>query len=471
MNARGTRGLIEAVLLALTASGAADASMLCLERSPGELLAPIQVHVGCELVDCCPGCPGDGPIDLRIRLAGEAVRGAELRIRPPDGPARTLTLSAGETQVPGVGRASGPPTLVELRLDVPEPVPGEVEVEVFQLLGSVTVNEWLAKWSVVACATPPPCDQIVQVGKTGTDASVLMIDARTSAGATGCANDEIRRSPGTAEVGNLLANAGCRSEVAVFASGNAMALHEAVSSWTDACGDSHTVDLAPLLVAPASFFLAVPDWIAMATWAGKTVDQVAALDLAYANPVYDANKTGISFSMDPHQLSAPEMAEVLALLPGAVIQALLGSSLNPVSFVCGVTKSLQDEGYYVPGRLNVYYLPVPGTGMICPDDRNIVFMALGKKPETLAHEFGHSLSLLGDWGHTNGVLGFDSKNVMWGSSPNLRDHFSLGQAFRQNVDCSSTLNTNQVRQGPARSCPLKAESAQCPPLRLDWARP
>src|SRR5437773_4697569 len=37
------------------------------------------VPVGCQLVDCCPGCPGPGPVDWRVSVDGKVLAGAELR--------------------------------------------------------------------------------------------------------------------------------------------------------------------------------------------------------------------------------------------------------------------------------------------------------------------------------------------------------------------------------------------------------
>src|SRR5262245_26621358 len=46
--------------------------LFCLQDLPRTLLlAPIPV--GCESIDCCPGCPARAPIDWRIRLGGDAV--------------------------------------------------------------------------------------------------------------------------------------------------------------------------------------------------------------------------------------------------------------------------------------------------------------------------------------------------------------------------------------------------------------
>jgi hypothetical protein len=52
----------------------------------------------------------------------------------------------------------------------------------------------------------------------------------------------------------------------------------------------------------------------------------------------------------------------------------------------------------------------------------------------------------------------------------VREHFSLGQAFRQNVNCASTINANGVRSGPVRSC-AEGVASPCPELSYDWARP
>ena len=313
------------------------------------------------------------------------------------------------------------------------------------------------------------CDRIVQHNNGGGDASVLLVDGRLEPGAGACANDVIYRADSTLYVDNLLAPAECPSEVAIFSERDAMSMHEKVTAWSDAKGDQLSVDLQPILQVPATFFLAVPNLVALAAW-NAPVEQVAKEDLDETNQIYDENKTGISFGMDPRPVSLAQWLEILSLLPKALIAALAAGP-DPANFACAIPKELETKGYYVPGRLNVYYVPLPGTGMMRPDDRNVVFIALDKKPATLAHEFGHTLSLLGAWGHSNGVPGIDAKNVMWVRAPDVRDHFSLGQAFRLNLDVDSILNINQIRVGPTRWCPTDFASAACPALGLDWVRP
>lgn len=469
-------------LLALLAAPRARAwPSICVRDLAAKLERPFRIDVGCERIDCCVGCPG-GPISLRIRIAGSSLAGGELRLAGEGMPERTLPLELGETHVADAGEAfhEGVPPVATLRLrpaprfgkgeDAPASFEREtIEVRVEQLLDGHVVSAFARKWDVLACRPTGGCDEIRQTGNQGGDDSVIQIDGRRS---SGCVDDELRRSGGTASVGNLLSASACRSEVAVYSSGNAMEMHESVL-WTDACGDRHDVALRPAWKVPVTFYLGVPDTKAISQW-GQTVKAVAEEDLKNANQIYDDNKTGISFAADPanpaefRTLKDGDFAKLAVALP-LTLPAVLLSGL-PSGFQCSVTNALERAGLYGTDRLNVYYLELPGTGMICPDDRNVVFLALGKKPATLAHEFGHSLSLLGDWGHTNGVLGFRASNVMWGGDE-VRNHISLGQAFRQNLEPVSTINTNQVRSGPTRSCPLREDSERCPRLDEDWTRP
>ncbi len=48
------------------------------------LVKEYPVAVGCEVVDCCPGCPGPGFIDWKIRIDKNILRGARLRFRGMD---------------------------------------------------------------------------------------------------------------------------------------------------------------------------------------------------------------------------------------------------------------------------------------------------------------------------------------------------------------------------------------------------
>jgi hypothetical protein len=465
-------------------AAAAPARPICLADLPARMQRELRIPIGCEAIDCCPGCPA-GAIAWRVRVDGEVVEAVQLKLPG----AHPLRLGRGERILEtGIrARASEPAPLAELRValdadvleewrrtsrrSAPSAPLGALSLSVEQLLGPFVVDRHETALTVVGCGAgaTTACDQITQAGKAGSDASVILLDGRRQPGESVCSDDELLRATGTAQLGSLLDEAGCPSDLSVLSAGNAMAFEMDLSSWTDVCGDTLAVELKPIRVAPATFFFATPDDLAQAEW-GLPMATVAQADLALANKIYDANKTGISLAMTPRPLTQLERLELLSLLVKVVEALALG--FDPLKFVCGLPASLESKGLYVKGRLNVYYLPVPGTGMICPDDRNVVFIAMNKKPETLAHEYGHSLSLLGDpGGHTNGLPGFDSSNVMWVRENDVRDHFSLGQAFRQNVDTGSMLNVNGVRQEDTRACPLDADTTGCPPLALDWVRP
>jgi hypothetical protein len=421
-------------------------------------------------------------LDWRVRLEGELVAGVEI-VLPPlgDQRERSVRVPRGETIVPGVGpaRPAEPAPVAHVRFEpAPEWVarvpsgteagPHEVSLVIEQLLGAEIVNRNAASWSFVPCELPEACDTVTLHDNQGTDSAVVLLDAPR---AGGCVGDRVSRAASQAPVGDLRPNPGCRSELGVFSDGDAVSWQEDVSVWTEGC-DAADVELAPILEAPATFFLAVPDWVAIPEW-GVTVDLVAKQDLDEANQLYDVNKAGISFGMDVRELGVLDALALLSLIPVALRDALSVGSVS--GLVCGLPGQLEEKGLYVPGRLNVYYLPVPGTGMTCEDDRNVIFMALNAKPETLAHEFGHALSLAGSWGHANPVPGLSPSNLMWVSDTQPRDHISLGQVLRMNLDETSVLNVNGVRSGPERRCPAEPPPLSipddCPPLYLDWGRP
>ena len=335
------------------------------------------------------------------------------------------------------------------------------------------MGEYHEKWVVVPCSGTLPCDQVVQTSNTGGDDSVILMDMRRQTGSAGCLDDVVKRSAGSLAVGNVLAAGGCRSEVSVFSSENAMEIREN-APWTDACGDTVLFDLVPLRKAPMKVWIAVPNAVSLLWWGTLDPSPVVKEDLDYATQAYDENKTGIAFAPSFSTVSGDGWKKIQELLPDLLLAAFLQSG-EALATVCAIPKDLEDAGFYEKGKLNVYYLPLPFTGMICDDDRNVIFVGLVKKPATLAHELGHSFSLLGPGGHSNGMPGIANDNIMWVKDPAPRDRFSLGQAFRENVDPTSTLNTNGVRTGPVRSCPPDATSAStagaCPDLGLDWTRP
>jgi len=99
----------------------------------------------------------------------------------------------------------------------------------------------------------------------------------------------------------------------------------------------------------------------------------------------------------------------------------------------------------------------------------------------LAHEFLHALGPWSEspWGHTNGVPGFTSQNLLWESedpaSPFARSLLTLGQAFRLTLDAYSLSNRgNAVIPAPGSYlCQgiFSVDEKPCPRLTKDVRNP
>jgi hypothetical protein len=417
-----------------------------------DLLEVFTLPVGCELIDCCPGCPAADALEWRIRIGGKSVEAATLSFEGLADPAALKVEGAAELTPEGATLMRGRSRLLNLTLPEGGRVPmaglrlrldpdflghaagsgrrdetlDVVEVSIEQMLGSVAVNEFLLRYRLKSCGVLEPCDVVKQQGKQGADDSVVLLDGRD--GADVCVNDEVRRGVTSTLMGNVKTKGSCTSSiVGVFSRDNAMAMLED-PPWTDTCGD----------------------------------EVAAALGPAWNMPVNDENKVGIAF--------VEKQRKQIPTDPG---------TLAKVAFACQGLGGLESAGLYVKDQLNVYYGPVTVTGQSC-DDRNMVLVGPVANNTTLAHELGHALSLHGaelEWGHSNDVPGMTPANIMWVGNSQVRTHFSLGQAFRFNVNKLSMLNKNGPRQGPERDCPPKpSETApepdfECPGLALDWSRP
>jgi hypothetical protein len=106
-------------------------------------------------------------------------------------------------------------------------------------------------------------------------------------------------------------------------------------------------------------------------------------------------------------------------------------------------------------------------GVACsehPDSAALILVESGTAmPSTLAHELAHTLGLRGDLegGHVTDAIGFGHRNLMatffGGQSSSFRDHLSLGQVFRMNVDRRSFL----CRHGNCPSVPGLIGGVHC----------
>lgn len=417
---------------------------------------PIEwVPVGCETVDCCPWCPGPlSEIDWRIRVEGAPLESVlvdfqnlpqqtALRMRSAavskEGP---IVVGRGETVISGL---PGPseigderPAVAKLELqfdkawlekraaeakgleDAPdsEDDSGDGSVTIEQFRGKYLVNEFQVKYRIPLCWSPPLQDRIVLSNNATADSTSVYLDGRR---AIGCVNDEKRRGAGIIGLGNVLSKGNCRAETVVFSDDDAMRLVENVNVWTNLVPDTQAINLTPnLLQAPVTVWNLRPGFLS---------GLVPALDILNANVLYNSNNSGIGFTSEIRNVSA-----------NAAAIATIGTGCANAPLVLG-------SAFFIPNRLNVYYVNSAFTGVNCGASRNIQYVGTTSNNQTLAHEFGHAMSL----DHTNGLAGFAANNVMVGGGQN-RTHFSDGQSFRMNAQCSSTLNVNGTRTGPVRRC-------------------
>lgn len=465
-----------AVLLLL---GAAPASFsqwsyrLCFDQ----ILVPAlpKIPVGCEVIDCCPGCPGPGPIDWRIRIKGDPVKSVIFSFENVSPTALEQLKITGDAKwiKPGVLRAgrgevtvrgfnippdSTPPIATPaLEVDevtvrkvmdagsVPENA-ADFDFSVEQFVGRYPVNEFNLKYKLAWCwpwrycppTLPVTPDRIDLDNNAGNDSAVVLMDARRS---FGCVDDEIWRGNDIIDVGSVLSNGSCNAEVAVFSDDDAMALITPSAAWTDPLGDLHPVNLSPRLQPQANV------WLAIAGTQPRAQAEIFVADL-----LYNINHAGIGFLTNVNYQDVSGNANAVNTIQTAQANYCTTAWRT----------ALTGSAWYTANQLNVYYVNQAFTGLNCTADRNIIVIGTAARPESLSHEFGHGFSL----GHTNGLAAFGGNNIMWGGGTG-RTNFTEGQDFRMNVNSGSVLNTNGTRNGPIRNCPDATTSTTCPALALD----
>jgi len=468
---------------------------ICIDRVdvlPPVLEKPFKIPVGCEVIDCCPGCPGGGVMEWRIQVEAKVLEGAELRfegLSAEDLKQLRITgnaklegnrilvrrgmstvgglpaLTAGTVPIgsltPLIDKAAAarlPSTQSIIRPSPGDPDAGGVgdNITVQQFLGPFRVNSFRWRPIFYPCIRPGVTagDQLRVRAIAGGDNVVVMMDSRTAAGGPGCTDDEVLRSTGASTFANILAASGCNAEIAVFATNNAMNFDTPVKTWTDSTSDIHTSSLQPIINMPVSV------WIANNAAAVQAVN-----DVANANLLYGQNKIGVQFTATYNNVSGN---------PNAV--ATIGNAS------CGAVAAIQGSAFYTANALNIYYVNGAFTGENCArtvpvGDGNVSYLGTLANLASLAHEIGHAFGLrpAGQGGHTNGLAGFGNNNIMWGGGPATRDAFTLGQAFRMNTHTDgwggTMLINDGLRPGPGRACPPLTTSSICPALALDWARP
>jgi hypothetical protein len=459
--------VIGAVLsAAIPASAGVDYnSGACVEFA--DTLEPIAViPVGCELWDCCPGCPGNF-INWRIRVSGVALESVVFQFDNLSADARrflkikgkavwegnALRVGPGETVVSGFKydpRAVPPVAtprlfatkriLSRLRNELAQHAiasrDGQMELVVEQLMGKYVINEARVHYNVTKCAGPfGNTDHIALENNIGNDDAVVLFDAHPRSGT--CIEDGLRRGKEIIFMGDLNPGA-CKTEAMIFSDDNAMAL--ITPTWTDSLFDKEPVTLRKILIAPVAVWFVDDDpGIRNRAWWG----------ISWADYYYNQNNVGIAFSPTYTDISTNTNA----------VQLFDGT--------CNVSK-IKASGFYRPNQLNIYYINSPtmsDRGGNCVSDRNIIFIARTADEGTLAHEIGHAFSL----SHPNDapvIDGFGMENIMYGGGTG-RTNFTIGQALRMNLNAKSMLNVNHVRLGFVRDCDDRTESDICPKLIVD----
>jgi hypothetical protein len=474
------------------------------------------IPVGCELIDCCPGCPAVRSLDWRITTKTNILDGAQLRFEGPapevkelkiEGNAKVqgerIVLSRGSATIKGVPvSTTGKPLVGLLSPIVSKDAArrlsrgsdsGSVidELTVEQLIGSIPVNTFRWRLVLSQCPAPRPVamaatqssDKLRVQGIPAGESVTVLMDARTRSNT--CTNDQVWNTAGETPFQNLRASGNCNSEVAVFGPHTAMLLESPVTTWTNNVGDIHTT---PPLSAPTN--VPVNVWIANSDLTCNT-SSTPAEHLANAGVLYTNNKVGVVFQPVCRDVTSDATAM-------AAIASGIGTPDAIGAVACANLAAVQASGKYTPDQLNVYYVKKDFPGRNCaihttPDvtttagDGNIAYIGSGpgNPPNlaTLAHEIGHAFGLRPadngpTWqggGHVNpnghALPGFNDTNIMWGGGPPTRSRFSLGQAFRMNTHSDQWGGSMLVKNNPTRprrQCDPLWTNTNCPALRVEW---
>lgn len=203
-------------------------------------------------------------------------------------------------------------------------------------------------------------------------------------------------------------------------------------------------------------------------------------DAAYAVTVFGRQRTGVTFN---------HVVNVASLSGSYYLE--YGTNFECVSVVAKLQALGVASGVLAADHLTIVYVDdildqsQPGQdptsaglrGYACPHDATagavVLISRLLRSSTTLTHELGHALGLIEPvWGHTRNLPGFSYTNMMWSGESDertgARSTFSLGQAFRINVDDHSWLFQKGLPTWPPRDCSDDLTvSLPCPALARD----
>lgn len=440
---------------------------LCFEDI---LEAPIIIEefffpIGCEVIDCCPGCPGPGPIDLSFMAGGNLLENIIIEFDPGDmdvdidpiqlAPGASFELSEipvaepGEQPIIAHAKVILDKENIDSILKSPRP---ELESEIigsiefvgtqYDIFGGNIVNEIVYVIFYKWCFEPLLLseDMIELRSNAGNDNTVVLIDGRN---ASGCFDDAIYRGEDLVSLSNVLSDGNCNSEISVFSDDDRATFIDSPSPpWTDAVGDTVIAELDNMHAIPVTVWLASTNVNTMTTYQND-----AQTHINRAIQVYNDMNSGITFQVTWQQITNNADVNIVE----TTLQNVITSGLCTTGNITG------DPNLFNNNQINIYYAAWTGAnGFACGDD----FIAMtAATPETLAHEFGHSLDV--DHYYASNT------NIMWWTGITGRNNFTVGQIFRMNMNSGSCLNTLNVRNGPTRDCPHITISNLCPDIILD----
>lgn len=320
--------------------------------------------------------------------------------------------------------------------------PGFTTVAIGAILGLL-----LAACQPATPTSTATSDTLNLADNDGGDDAVVLFDGRRSGA---CENDVILRAGSSLDLASVESDGGCNSEVAVFSDDDAAVFVNSVSPpWTNAFGDNVTVDLSePLYQVPLTIWIVTSDPAIQASYEAR-----AGVDLARALQLYNTMNTGIGFDYDP--------AADLEIVSDPTQVSTIVTTVNGVvaSGMCSTAGITGDPAIHRGGRLNVYYATVTGLNGFECDNGSVIVMFTTANNETLSHEIGHAL----DMRH----YAAGSDNIMWSVGIAGRDNFTIGQAFRMNLNPGSALNVFGPRSEPTRNCANTTVDSTCPDITLD----
>lgn len=507
------RALLLAVSLGLYPALAAGLNSAMVQRACIRDVVPVppfatpSIPVGCDLVDCCPGCPAAGPIEWRIRLDSKVATRAELRFdglsaqevgeltingaATRDG--ERIVLRSGSARIGGLPRGGGAPVAVGVLqplvsdqaarrlpqlLQAAPDLTDRIRVE--QFVGPFLVNAFSWTWMPRPCLDSPKlagsaADTLKIDGIAAGDEVSVMLFGRTS---TGCKNGKSSATATTFSttgeklLGNRLSATGpCPSKVAVFSKKHAMKWQPL--TWTDQPGDVRTVTLEPVIDA------------ALNVWITDEAQRDLAEESAQkAHDLFLENRVGVRLAWKVENVSAVQGA------PGNAVE-IVNAGIGDDAFAdCKDLASIRAQPFYVAKTLNVYYVNKPLAGRNCAiktvpttctpsdlghsrrGDANITFVGSSANPTTLVHELGHAYGLrpICSGGHTSGADFPD--NIMSTGSNAPRTKLTLGQVFRMNTHKDhwggTMLIPNNIPTRAAQTCFPDQFSRACPKLKVPW---